>query len=393
MAITTYRECLPGARNVLKNCLAVKPNERVLLVTAPYNIDPSTIVSASSVTWWAKTLCSSESPSCKEALEQMMKEVLDMQLALSSAAEELGATATPFTLDTRTLLGNNFMWKDKSKASKLLSFLREWDVIVDMTLFGLDEIPTTKKSRKLTNLREEILQGSRVRGVDIHAPARLSFVDGAMCADYVPLAPQVRAFADRLRKVDSLKITGKGTDLTLNIDRCSVSIGTGLIHEPESRWHFLPSGVVFAVVKKTGNYGTITLDGPMYGVPSLKGHPLTLEIVPGVGAVGRRHLSEGAPAIVCQLVEDMFSIKECNFIGEIVFGLNPKGNIDSAEPMEFYTAQGGVTIAFGRNDHIGGDIIRSSSSSFSVHTHASIRDATVTLENGDKLIKDGRIQK
>jgi len=393
MAVTSYIECLPGARNVLKNCLALRSGERVLLLTAPYNTNPSTIVSAGSVNWWAKTMCSSDSPSCKEALEQMMKEILDIQLAFTSAAEELGGTVTAYTMDTRTLLGTDFKWKDADKASKLLTFLREWDIIIDLTLFGLDEIPTTRKSRKLTNFREEILQGSRVRGADIHAPARQSFVDGAMCADYVSLATEVKAFADRLKKVDTLRITGEGTDLTLNIDKNNISMGTGLIHEPESRWHFLPSGVVFAVVEKTGNFGTVRLDGPMYGVPSLKDHPLTLEIVPGIGTVGKRHLEEGSPAIIRQLVEDMFSIQECNFIGEIVFGLNPKGNIDSAEPMEFYTAQGSVSIAFGRNDHIGGKICRSNSSSPSVHTHALIRNATVILENGDRLMKDGRIQK
>jgi len=385
-----YRECLRGARNVLKDCLAIRPGERILVVVPAYDTNTETIVSAGSSVWWTGAVCSSEGPGCDSALNQTLVDRIDLQLALMAAATELGSVVTPFAIDTTSVLDATFNWRDGKKAAHLLKFLKDWNVIIDMTLFGLDEMPATRKSRKITNLREEVLDGSQVRGADMHVISRRSFVDGAACADYRSLEKEITAFKNKFEGVEYLTIKGSGTDLRLNLDKGSASCGTGLVHKP-GEWHFLPSGVIFMRVKKAGNFGRIRLDGPMYGVGSLKDYPLSLELLPRSGIVGRYTLSDTTPRYIQKLINDMFNIPESRCIGELVIGFNPNGSIDSVAPMEFYVARGGVSIAFGRNDQIGGEIRPTSELSPSIHAHALLRNSTVILDNGTVVIKDGKL--
>lgn len=391
MSILTFRQCIKGANNLLGKCLNVRSGEKILVVLPPYAATSDMLVSAGSL-WWAATICSSEGPGCQHALDQLIKDRLDVQHALSAAAEDFGAVVTPFSINAMAKLNSKFVWKNTDEAKKLVKFLKQWDVIIDLTLRGLDEMPPTKKSRDgYNNLREEILDGSEVRGTDIHVASRTSFVDGAMCADYSSLSQEIEQFKAELEKTDFLTIKdAKGTNLRLDIERTSVSSGTGLIHKP-GEWHFLPSGVVFATIKTGGgNIGKVVLDGPMYGVGSLEGYPLSLELTPGTGTIDKIHRSENTPTFVQNLLEKMFSIPESRYIGEVVIGFNPKGNPKSSDPMEFYVAKGSVTIAIGRNDHMGGNVRPTTPLSPSLHAHALIKNPTVVLQNNMIVLEKGK---
>jgi leucyl aminopeptidase (aminopeptidase T) len=309
--------------------------------------------------------------------------------ALKTVCLEKGCGVSFYSIDTSTMLNADFKWESKEIAQRVLRDLSNADVLIDLTLFGLDEIPAPGMSRlhTFTSLRQELLQGGKLRGADMHIVSDKSFAGGAMCADYQTLAKEVATLEGIVKMSRTLDIvTNKGTDLRIAIDPKQVFKGTGQICAA-GEYHFLPSGIVSICLKKGAVSGKLVLDGPCYAVGTFSQFPLTLEIGSN-GRIADVDLSEQAPYY--DLVMNMFKMEEAHYPGELVFGLNPKGDPHSIQPMEFYVARGTVSIALGRNDHIGGDIEPTSAGS--VHVHASITDATVENDHKQIIVEKGQLK-
>lgn len=391
MEAASYQECLNGATATLCKSLNAQPDEKILIAKSPFDISVDDIMAVSSILWWCKPL-HSISLDCEASLRKLMKDRSDIENALKVSAEEKGCTVFSRTIDTSTMLDANFNWKSIGLAKKLLKTMREADVIIDLTLFGLDQLPPTKKSREPRfSFRDEIRKKSAARGADMHLVSRSSFVkDGAMCFDHSQVLRELKLIREKMRASPFLTVKSNGTNLKLYIHEEKVDLGTGLIYKPKE-WHFLPSGVVFAPVQAIGTFGTATLDGPIYGIGSLKGCPLRLRVDPGTHKISHFELADTSPSHVKTLINEMFGMEECRHISEVVIGFNPQGDRDSIEPMEFYVARGSVTIALGRNDHIGGKIYPTDPSKPSIHIHAAISKPTLALSTGEELVRNGEI--
>jgi hypothetical protein len=436
---------LEGAMNALENCLAVKPGTRVTIAHTPLSTCCQSLDSAESILWWYPIVCDfnlQESVGLQKAVKGLMEQRCNIESALLEACVKIGATVKFVGIDTTEYLNRDFNWIDLRKAKQIRDeLMNNTDVLIDLTLFGLDELPPTK--RPYWCLRDEILaKNKQIRGADLHLVSESSFAEGgAMRAKYREIAEKVTVFAKLIKEARTIRIlAGHGkefdTDVTIErIDREKVYEATGMLQgiktsqsnnidlsidksvkkgEGFRRWHFLPSGAVFLALESNyrleqaeknssgagaprrgipsagvKRHSRITFDGPSFGFGSFSKYPLVVEI----GSDGRidsdsYSLSSEAPYF--QLVKKMFKeYPEAREIGELFIGLNPHLNASKPDPMEFEVAEGNISLALGRNDHMGGTIFPTNPSR-SLHVHASISEATMHV---DRLcvIKDGKL--
>jgi leucyl aminopeptidase (aminopeptidase T) len=321
---------------------------------------------------------------------KLIKRRENIATALKTACLEIGCSVGFYSIDTSKMLDANFKWASREIAQRVLRDLSGTDVLIDLTLFGLDEIPAPGLSRlrSFTNLRQELLQGGKLRGADMHIVSDKSFAGGAMCANYENLEKEVINLEGIVKSSRTLDIMAEnGTDLRIKIDPKQVFKGTGKICAA-GEYHFLPSGIVGICLRKGVVSGKLVLNGPSYAIGTFSEFPMSLEIGPQ-GKIVDVDLSEKAPYY--DLVMNMFKMEEAKYPGELVLGLNPKGDPQSIQSMEFYVARGSVSIALGRNDHIGGDIEPTSEGS--VHVHASIPGSTVELDDRRIIVEKGQLMK
>jgi hypothetical protein len=361
-----------------------------------------------------------------------MEQRQNIEAAFVEACASIGATVKFVGIDTAECLKGDFKWKDQEQAKQILDKLvNDTDVLIDLTLFGLDELPSTKAPHQC--LRKEVLaKNKEIRGADLHMVSESSFVKGgSMCADYQKLEKKVRSLAKRIKNASRICISVENggsidTDIVIEgIDPKKVFMATGMLQERKinpsidqsdefRNWHFLPSGAVFlalessyrlalAAREQTGaerrrqdsasvgiqHPGRITFNGPTFGFGSFKKYPLVVEIGKDGRIESEFSLSEEAPYF--SLVKRMFEeYEEAREIGELFIGLNPRAAVSKRDPMEFQVAEGNVSLAIGRNDHMRGSISPSHPSR-SLHIHASIPGATVCVDNED-IIKKGVLQ-
>jgi len=376
---------MKGARVTLEQCLGVKERERVTIVETPLFSCHDSLVRANRILWWYRYI-GRDSKKLEKTSSELIRGRQNIVIALKAICEENGCPVEFYGIDTCKLLDTDFKWTSKKAAEKTLSDLSNTDVLIDLTLFGLDELPPAKKTRRYASLRQEILSAGRARGADLHIVSDRSFTTGAMCADYEKIAGEVRRLEETIKNSRTLDIlAGKETDLRVQINPERVFSGTGIIHKV-GEYHFLPSGIVGVCLERGGLTGRIVLKGPSYAIGTFSEFPMTIEI-DTKGKITNWNLSEDAPYY--ELVENMFSFKEAKYFGELIIGLNPRGDINSIDPMEFYVARGGVSLALGRNDHIGGDI--EASSEGSLHVHASVPGATIELDDREIVLEHGKL--
>ena len=376
---------MKGANIALTKCLGVKSTEKVMIVQSLASAAPEELVHANRILWWYRH-CGRNSAELKATVVKTIKRRENMATALKTVCLEMGCRVGFFSIDTSKMLDADFKWKSKEIAQMVLKDLSDTDVLIDLTLFGLDEMPPPSLSRlrSFASLRQELIQGGRLRGADMHIVSDKSFAGGAMCANYDKLGKEVSALETLVKSSRNLDIVAEnGTNLRIAIDPKQVFKGTGQICAA-GQYHFLPSGIVGICLNKGVVSGTLVLNGPSYAVGSFSKFPLRLEI----GSHGRivdKSLSDKAPYY--DLIMNMFKMEEANYPGELVVGLNDHGDPQSIQPMEFYVARGMVSIALGRNDHIGGN--NEPTSAGSVHVHASIPGATIELDDRQIIVDKG----
>lgn len=375
-------DCLNGARRVLLQCIAVRETERVTIIETPLQSSGNSFLRANRILWWYR-FCGRTSDQLSIIATRLIKQRENIALALKRVCEEIGCSLEFYGIDTCKLLNTDFKWVSDAAAHKVIRDLADSDVLIDLTLFGLDELPA-RRYRNFTNLRQELLSSGKIRGADIHIVSDRSFSNGAMCANYEEIEKDAAKLEGMIKNSRTLDIiTGKGTDLRIQIDPKRVFKGTGMIHKT-GEYHFLPSGIVSICLEQGAASGRLVLDGPAYAFGDFSAFPLALEL-DSDGRISKIDVSETAPFY--DFVMKMFDFREARYVGELVLGLNPKGDIHSVEPMEFYVARGGVSLALGRNDHIGGSIPGS------LHVHAAVQEPTIELDDRQLIVEKGRITK
>lgn len=369
---------------MLTQCLGVKENEKVMIVETPLTKCYNSLVRANRILWWYR-YCGRDSKELEDTIVKLIKRRQKIGDALRIACHEIGCSVTFYAIDICKVLDTDFRWLSKQTAQKVFRDLLDADVLIDLSLFGLDELPPIglSKFRSFANLRQELLSTGKLRGADMHIVSDQSFVNGAMCANYDKLAKEVCQLENIIKKSRTLDIINdeKGIDVRIKIRPEKVFKGTGKILKP-GEYHFLPSGVVGVCLTKGSSTGRLFLDGPAYAFGDLSDFPITLE-TDNNGRIVDIYLSENAPYY--SLVMNMFKMDEAHYLGELIIGLNPNGDINSVQPMEFYVARGSVSLALGKNDHIGGDI------SGIVHVHVCIPEATIELDDRRIILEKGKL--
>jgi len=208
---------------VLETCMAVKPEEVVLIIT-----DTATHPS--------------------------------IARALYDRAVELGCDPILMTMEPREVHG-----KEPPKA------VAEAMAAADVVL-----APTNKS---LTHTQAKI--NAKIAGVRIATMPGISLEmmeSGGISADYLSVKDIAFELKSRLDSVNEVRITTDiGTDIVFNVKGCDWMVDHGICHEPGYSSN-LPAGEVF-VAPKSGN-GVFVVDGSMSGIGILNS-PLTIKIEDG----------------------------------------------------------------------------------------------------------------
>ncbi len=216
-----------GARIVLEQCLAIKPGERVLIVT----------------------------DTKKERIGR----------ALFSKAIELGSEAIMLTMLPRSRHG-------EEPPGLVAEAMKRADVVICPTEYSL----THTQAR-----REACEAGARI--ATMPGITEEMFSEGAMTADYRELAEITAKAAELLTKAEAARIENGGKSLALSLRGRRALASTGLIHKP-GEFGNLPTGEAYiAPVEGTAN-GELIVDGSIAGIGVLKS-PLHIEVEDGI-AVG-----------------------------------------------------------------------------------------------------------
>ncbi|MBC2763227.1 MAG: aminopeptidase [ANME-2 cluster archaeon] len=208
---------------VLETCMAVKPEEVVLIIT-----DTATHPSIAS--------------------------------ALYDRALELGCDPIFMNIEPREVHG-------QEPPPAVAEAMAAADVVLAPT------------SKSLTHTQAKI--NAKMAGVRIATMPGISLEmmeSGGISADYLSVKDTAFELKSRLDSVNEVRITTDiGTDIVFNVKGCEWMVDHGICHEPGYSTN-LPAGEVF-VAPKSGN-GVFVVDGSMSGLGILNS-PLTIKIEDG----------------------------------------------------------------------------------------------------------------
>ncbi|NLN17412.1 MAG: aminopeptidase [Firmicutes bacterium] len=213
-----------AARVALDQCLGVRANETVLIVTDPGR--------------W------------------------ELALPFRKVAAQMGAEAILLEMDERKTHGS------------------EPPELVAAAMAGADVVlAVTTKSLSHTKARKQATQaGARVASLP---GITRETMERALFADYEVIAARSKEVAQILSRGEKVKITTPaGTDLTLSIKGREGQPDTGILHRP-GEFGNLPAGEAYIAPVEGSAQGTLVIDGAMSGVGMLK-EPIVMEVRDGV---------------------------------------------------------------------------------------------------------------
>jgi leucyl aminopeptidase (aminopeptidase T) len=213
-----------GARIVLEQCLAIKPGEKVLIVT----------------------------DTKKERIGK----------ALFTKAIELRSEAIMLTMVPRTRHG-------EEPPGPVAEAMKRADVVICPTEYSLTHTQARKGACEA---------GARIATMP-GIPEDM-FLEGAITADYRELAELTIKVADLLTKAKTARVENHGKQLTLSLEGRRAIASTGIIHKP-GEFGNLPTGEAYiAPVEGTAN-GELIVDGSVAGIGILRS-PLRIKVEDGM---------------------------------------------------------------------------------------------------------------
>ena len=282
-----------AAMIAVKDCMAVKPSERVLVIT--------------------------DEPLRKIAY------------TLWEAAKELGAEAIITEILPRKTHG-------EEPPEPIAELMKLVDVIL---------IPTSKSLSHTDSRREASKKGVRIAtlpGITEDSMVR------TLNADYYGIAKRSEKIAEILTKGSNVKITtNRGMDVTLVIDDRNGYADTGLNHRPGD-FSNLPAGEGYIAPLEGKSEGVIVIDGSMAGVGKLESEVIRVVVKEGYAT----DITGGEPASKLLSLIKPFGKLAFN-VAELGIGTNDKAKV-TGNVLEDEKVMGTVHIAFGDNKSMGGTI-------------------------------------
>jgi len=281
-----------AAKVVLRECMAVKPGETVLIIV--------------------------------DAPKKEIGEVLFAEASLMGAE----------TLLTEILPRENHGVEPPKAVAEAMKYT---DVII---------IPTSKSLSHTNARREANDRGARIATMpDI----TVDMMVRTLSAGYSEIANRCIYYADLLSKAEQVHLTTPaGTDLSFSVKGRAGHADTGLVHSPGD-FSNLPAGEAFcAPVEGTAN-GKLVVDGTMAGIGRITS-PIEMEVEEGfVTSITGGPQAEELESIITKYGRDARNI------AELGIGLNDLARI-IGYPLEDEKVLGTVHVAIGDNSTFGGTV-------------------------------------
>ncbi|MEX0999594.1 MAG: aminopeptidase [Thermodesulfobacteriota bacterium] len=312
-----------AAEIALKDCMAVKKGERVLIIT--------------------------DEPARK------------IGRALWEGAKEMGAEAIFTEIIT-----------PRSNGEEPPEPIAELMKLVDVIL-----IPTSKSLSHTDSRREASKAGVRIAtlpGITEDMMTR------TLNADYKEIAKKSDILAEIITKASNIRITSeKGTDINLAVEGRDGHSDTGLNHNPGD-FSNLPAGEAYVAPMEGKSGGVIVFDGSMAGVGILKDEVINVKVEEGYAT----EITGGAGAEKLYSIMEPFGKLAFN-LAELGIGTHDKALI-TGEVLEDEKVIGTVHIAFGDNKSMGGIIRVASHLDGVIMEPTVIVDGETIMDKGKFLI-------
>jgi len=284
-------EIKPAALVAARDCMAIKPGEKVLVIT-------------------------------DEPLR-------NIGYALWEASKQLAAEAIITEIIPR-----------QSNGEEPPDAVAEMMKIVDVAL-----IPTSMSLSHTDARREASRKGVRIAtlpGITEEAMIR------TLSADYYEIAARSKKLADILSRGSIVRIiTDRGTDVELSIEGRVGFADTGLNHNPGD-FSNLPAGEGYISPVEGKSTGVIVFDGSMAGVGILRNEIIRVEVTDGFASqIDGENGAKKLLSIMKPLGKLAFNL------AELGIGTNDKARI-TGSVLEDEKVIGTVHIAFGDNRSMGG---------------------------------------
>ena len=312
-----------AAEIALKDCMAVKKAESVLIIT--------------------------DEPARK------------IGRALWEGAKELGAEAIFTEIMT-----------PRSNGEEPPEPIAELMKLVDVIL-----IPTSKSLSHTDSRREASKAGVRIAtlpGITEDMMTR------TLNADYKEIAKKSDILAEIISKASNIRITSeKGTDINLAVEGRDGHSDTGLNHNPGD-FSNLPAGEAYVAPMEGKSEGVIVFDGSMAGVGILKDEVINVKVEEGYAT----EITGGKGAEKLYSIMEPFGKLAFN-LAELGIGTHDKALI-TGEVLEDEKVIGTVHIAFGDNKSMGGIIRVASHLDGVIMEPTVIVDGETIMDKGKFLI-------
>lgn len=312
-----------AAKIAVQQCMAVKPDETVLIITDPK--------------------CSKIGKALFEVTRDIVKEVFLVEMK----EREVNGQEPP---------------------EQIAEFMKYVDVVI---------CPTTKSLTHTDARRAACQTGTRVGtlpGITEDMMIR------TMQADYHRIADLTYKVSNILTRGEFAHLsTSLGTDITIPIRGIHAISSTGLISE-KGAYGNLPSGESYLMPEESKSQGIFIVDGSMAGIGLIKDKPITIKVENGLAV----DISGGKEA---RLLQDMVKKlgKDARNLAELGVGTNYMAQI-TGDILEDEKVAGTVHLALGNNKSMGGTVGVSFHVD-GIITQPTLRiDRDILLENGQLLI-------
>ncbi len=281
-----------AARNAVKHCLAIKPKEKVLIIT-----------------------------------DEPLRKI---GYYFWEAAKEVGAEAVLTEIISRTRHA-------EEPPPPIAELMKLFEVLI---------IPTSKSLSHTKARREACEKGARcatLPGILVDTMKR------TLNADYTKIAERSKKIAEAINggKLAHLK-TQAGTDITLSIEGRSCHPDTGLVYNPGD-FSNLPAGEAYLAPVEGTAQGVMVVDGAMAGIGKVK-KPIKMRVKDGFVV----EISGGIEAKKLQKLLEPVGQLAYN-IAELGIGTNDKAKIIGSV-LEDEKVLGTVHMAIGDNMSMGGKV-------------------------------------
>lgn len=200
---------IKSGENVMKNCLAVKPQEKVLVVTDS-------------------------------------KKITEAQLFFESAKN--------FSQNVQMIVFNTMTQNAQEPPKKVVAKMLESDVLFLVTSFSLSHTQARKKATQ---------KGARIASLP---GITIDIIKRTLSLDYSQMSKLTQSFSKKISGANQVEITSDlGTNLKLNLGNRQALSDTGIITQPGD-FSNLPAGEAFVAPLEEKTQGVAVFDGAIAGV-------------------------------------------------------------------------------------------------------------------------------